>query len=85
MVIREVINMQVDAFELALKTFARWVPFKPFVVEFVSGARLQVDHPEALVTRRGVAIHFATDGNPTLFDHESVSRMTYQSETATAN
>jgi hypothetical protein len=75
--------MQVDTFELSLRTFARRTPFKPFIVEFVSGTRLQIDHPEALVTRRGVAIHFATDGNPTLFDNESVSRITYATEAST--
>ena len=76
--------MEVNAFELALKTFSRRAPFKPFIVELVSGAHLQIDHPEALVTRRGVAIHFATDGNPTLFDHESVSRMSYETETSSS-
>ncbi|MSU76547.1 MAG: hypothetical protein EXS16_00475 [Gemmataceae bacterium] len=68
--------MDAKAFDLALRSFANRRPFKPFVVEFSSGTRLEVEHPEALVTRHGVAIHFATDGNPTLFDQDSVSQVT---------
>jgi hypothetical protein len=68
--------MEAAAFDIALRSFVNRKPFKPFEVEFVSGGRLQVDHPEALITRHGVAFHFATDGNPTLFDHESVSKVT---------
>lgn len=68
--------MELSAFDIALRSFVNRKPFKPFVVELVSGDRLRVDHPEALITRNGVAFHFATDGNPTLFDHESVSQVT---------
>jgi hypothetical protein len=41
-------------------------------VELVSGDRFQVDHPEALVLRDGVAAFIAAGGVPTLFDHEGV-------------
>ena len=67
--------MESPAFDIALRSFVNRRPFKPFEVEFVSGDRLRVDHPEALITRNGVAFHFAQDGNPTLFDHDSVSRV----------
>ncbi len=68
--------MEISAFDSALRAFVRRTPFQRFTVELVSGARLQVDHPEALVFRHGVAVHFSPDGTPTLFDHESVSRLT---------
>jgi len=42
-------------------------------VALVSGERFQVDHPEALVVRDGVAVFIAAGGAPMLFDHESVS------------
>jgi hypothetical protein len=65
-----------QAFDRSLRAFARRSPFKPFVVELGSGSRLQIDHPEALVFRSSVAVHFAPDGTPTLFDHQSVSQVT---------
>jgi hypothetical protein len=44
-------------------------------VELVSGHAFRVEHPEALVTQAGVAVHIARDGEITLFDHEGVSRV----------
>ena len=44
-------------------------------MELVSGDRFQVDHPEALVLRDGVAIFVARGGIPVLFDHEGVSQV----------
>jgi hypothetical protein len=62
-------------FERSLRAFWRQRPFRPFEVELVSGDRFQVDHPEAMVLRGGVAVFVAADGMPTLFDHESVSQL----------
>lgn len=67
--------MTSDAFDRTLRAFQRRTPFRPFTVELVSGSRFQVDHPEALVFRTKVAVFFATDGTPTLFDHEGVTRL----------
>ena len=67
--------MEREAFERSLKAFVRRTPFHPFVVELVSGALVEVDHPEALVFRGGVAVHFNQDGIPTLFDHQGVARL----------
>lgn len=64
-----------ENFERSLRAFARRTPFKPFVVELVSGSTIKVDHPEALVSRGGVAVHFDVQGAITLLDHESVSRL----------
>jgi len=41
----------------------------------VNGDRFQVDHPEALVLRDGVAVFIAAGGVPTLFDHTSVRQL----------
>jgi hypothetical protein len=62
-------------FERSLRAFQRRTPFRIFTVGLVNGDRFQVDHPEALVLRGGVAVFIAADGTPTLFDHESVSEM----------
>jgi hypothetical protein len=71
--------MTTDAFDRTLRAFQRRTPFQPFAVELVSGYRFQVDHPEALVFRSGVAVYVAPDGQPTIFDHESVSRVAGES------
>ena len=62
-------------FERSLRAFQRRVPFRSFTVALVNGDRFQVDHPEALVLRDGVAVYIAAGGVPTLFDHESVSEL----------
>ena len=74
--------MEADAFQKSLRAFARRSPFQPFVVELVSGTRIVVDHPEALIYRGGVAVHISADGVPTLFDHRSVSDLTNASGSA---
>lgn len=60
-------------FEKSLRALQRRVPFRPFTVALVNGDRFQVDHPEALVIRSGIAVFVAADATPTLFDHEGVS------------
>jgi hypothetical protein len=72
-------DMTADAFIRALRAFQRRTPFQTFEVELVSGYRFQVDHPEALVFRSGVAVYIAPDGQPTIFDHEGVSRIAGES------
>ena len=67
--------MVARTFERTLREFAHRAPFRPFVVELVSGGRFTVDHPEALVFRGGLAVFVAADGTPKMFDHQSVSRL----------
>ncbi len=64
-----------EDFERVLQASQRRAPFRPFLVEFVNGEHIAVDHPEALVLRGGVAVYVSSDGIPTLFDHESVSEV----------
>jgi hypothetical protein len=54
-------------------------------VELVSGHRFQVDHPEALVFRGGIAVFVAANGTPTLFDHEGVSQLNGESLPQSSN
>jgi hypothetical protein len=67
--------MDTGEFERSLRAFQRRTPFRSFVVALVNGDRFQVDHPEALVLRDGVAVFIAAGGVPTLFDHTSVSQL----------
>lgn len=57
-------------------------PFRPFTVELVSGDRFEVDYPDALVSRDGVAVFIGPGGVPVLFDHESVSQLIGERNTA---
>jgi hypothetical protein len=66
--------MQADTFDNSLIAFKKRSPFKPFTVALVNGDRFEVDHPDALVVRDGVAIYVAPGGVPVLFDHEGVSQ-----------
>jgi len=64
-----------ESFEKSLRALVRRKPFQPFTVELVSGDRFEVDHPEALVYRGGLAVYVNPEGVPTLFDHEGVSQL----------
>jgi hypothetical protein len=67
--------MSSENFENALKALRQRKPFRPFTVELVSGDRFEVDFPDALVVRDGVAVFIGPGGVPVLFDHEGVSQM----------
>jgi hypothetical protein len=67
--------MEAPSFDLELRALARRQPFQPFTVEFVSGEKIEIDHPEALVFRKGVAVHIDVNEVPTLFDHQGVARL----------
>jgi hypothetical protein len=66
--------MVAENFDHALNAFKRRTPFRPFTVALVNGDRFEVDHPEALVVRDGVAVYVGAGGVPVLFDHEGVSQ-----------
>ena len=67
--------MEIGQFERSLRAFQRRTPFGSYTVALVNGERIQVDHPEALVLRDGVAVFIAAGGVPTLFEHISVSQL----------
>lgn len=67
--------MTTEHFQTTIRAFQRRSPFQPYLVELVSGDRVRVDHPEALVLRGGVAVYLSADGAPSIFDHEGVSQV----------
>jgi len=67
--------MAPQSFENALKALQQRKPFRPFTVELVSGDRFEVDFPNALVIRDGVAVFIGPGGVPVLFDLEGVSQL----------
>lgn len=50
-------------------------PFKPFTVALVDGAKYEVDRPNILASRDGIAILISPGGVPVFFDHEGVSQV----------
>jgi hypothetical protein len=64
------------SFNRTLNAFKRRSPFRPFTVALVNGDRFEVDFPDALVVRDGVAVFVSAGGVPVLFDYEGVSQFT---------
>lgn len=67
--------MEKENFEKLLRALSHRKPFRSYRVDFVDGGHIDVDHPEALIVRAGVAVFLAADGTPAWFDHLGVSRI----------
>lgn len=67
--------MEAENFDRTLAAFKGRTPFRPFTVALVNGDRFEVDHPDALVVRDGVAVYIGAGGVPVLFDHEGVNQV----------
>lgn len=66
--------MDATTFEKTLNSLLRRVPFQPFTVLLVNGERLNVDSPQLLLFRDGVAIFAAQGEAPCIFDPGAVTR-----------
>jgi hypothetical protein len=67
--------MTAENFNNVLGGLQKLRPFRVFTVELHGGHRFEVDHPEAIVVRDGVAVFLAPGGVPIWFDHESVNQI----------
>jgi hypothetical protein len=67
--------MDQSTFDATIRTFKHRTPFLPFTVALVNGDRLEVDHPDAVAYRDGVAMYVAAGGIPVIFDHEGVCQV----------
>ena len=67
--------MNRETFAGAIRAFKQRTPFRPFTVVTVSGGRYEIDHPEAILERDGVALFAGPGGIPVIFDHEGVSKV----------
>jgi hypothetical protein len=67
--------MTSDHFEQLFDALRERSPFHPFTVELVGGHRFEVDHPQAMVVRDGVAVFMRPGGVPVWFDHDSVNQI----------
>jgi hypothetical protein len=64
-----------EKFDVTLRTLKNGRPFRPFTLAMVNGDRLEVDFPDGLALREGVALYLAPGGVPVWFDHEGVSQV----------
>jgi hypothetical protein len=67
--------MTVEQFDELFTALNGRSPFHPFTVDLVGGHRFEVDHPQAMVVRDGVAVFLRPGGIPVWFDHESVTQI----------
>ena len=66
--------MTAENFDMILDKMRHSKPYRVFTVELNGGERFEVDHPDAMVTRRGIAVFLGPGGVPQYFDHLSVNR-----------
>jgi hypothetical protein len=67
--------MDRDTFSRTIRAFKNRSPFQPFTVTMVNGNRFEIDYPDALAVRDGIAL-FAAPGNiPVIFDNDGVSEI----------
>lgn len=67
--------MDRDTFDNTIRTFKHRSPFRPFTLAMVTGDRLEIDHPDAVVVRDGVGLFVGPGGVPVVFDHEGVRQV----------
>ena len=67
--------MDRDTFDAAIRTFKHRSPFRPFTLALVNGDRFEIDHPEAIVVRDGLALFAGPGGVPFIFDHVGVCQI----------
>lgn len=67
--------MDRDVFTGTIQAFKQRTPFLPFTVVTLSGDRHEVDRPEAVAVRDGLALFAAPGGVPVIFDDESVDEV----------
>ena len=67
--------MDRETFDETIRAFRNRAPFKPFTVVTVSGNRYEVDFPDALAVRDGLAIFVGPGRVPVFFDNDGVSEV----------
>jgi hypothetical protein len=67
--------MTIDNFTLILRILTERKPFSAFTLEIFGGRLYEIDHPEAILVRNGIAVFAAPGSLPIWFDHESVNQI----------
>jgi hypothetical protein len=66
----------------ALRAFNSRRPFRPFIMEFMSGNRVLLSHPESVDRRGGLFLSRSADGVQRLFTAASVCQLLEVSATS---
>jgi hypothetical protein len=66
--------MSAENFSLVFSLFSRREPWRPFTIELVSGARVEVNHPESLSQSEEILKCKSTTGLVCIFEVASVVR-----------
>jgi hypothetical protein len=64
-----------DEFERMIRNFIRQRPFRPFIVEFITGDRVLLGHPEVIDRHGDVFTCRGTDQTRRIFTAQSVCQV----------
>ena len=67
--------MSNDELATALRPMLSRIPFRPFLIEFMSGSSILVSHPETVVRRGVVFLYRASDSAYRIFNGASVCQL----------
>jgi hypothetical protein len=67
--------MKLEIFSETILSFRNRTPYHPFTIVTVAGRKYEIDRPDAIVERDGMAVYAAPGGIPVIFDHEGVSEI----------
>ena len=67
--------MSSDDLRRALQLLLRRVPFRPFLVEFMSGSSILVSHPESIDSNETFFLYRGPDSAYRIFHGESVCQL----------
>jgi hypothetical protein len=77
--------MTAEQFDAACRAFTRRRPFRPFLIEYTSGAQVVVNHPEAVRAEARFHVARSPDGNYVLLAPEGKRFRTRQIKGAVYN
>ena len=67
--------MTIKEFEASLQAYSQRRPFRPYLLEFVSGVQVKVDHPEGIAAVNEVWHYRGPKKAQSLFPVSSVCRL----------
>lgn len=68
-------DMTAENFDSVLQVYLNRRPFHLFTIELNGGDRFEIDHPQSVVYREGVAVFIGPGRKIIWFDHESVNKI----------
>jgi hypothetical protein len=67
--------MTADDLERALRALARRRPFRPYLIEFHSGDRIRISHPEAVERFGELFLYRGSDREQRIFSGSSIGQL----------